>query len=153
MGDLVLITAGPGAGSVCLRILPDGNYEELWRDRRVLDSQYNNLVCIDGFVYGYPSKWNGGAKFRCLELATGDLQWKWPAIIDRGSSLAVDGRFILLGETGHLATLKIDPAEPRPMSMTAEPIIDGPCYTQPALHRGLLYLRSEQKLLCLNLRR
>lgn len=152
-GDLVLITAGPGAGSVCLRILPDGNYEEVWRDRRVLDSQYNNLICIDGFVYGYPSKWNGGAKFRCLELATGDLRWKWPSLIDRGASLAVDDRFILLGETGHLATMDVDPTEPRPISMTAEPIVGGPCYTAPALHRGLLYLRTERTLLCLNLRR
>jgi hypothetical protein len=153
VGDLVFITAGPGAGAVCLRILPDGSYQELWRDRRVLDSQFNNLICVDGYVYGFPSKWNGGAKFRCLELATGERQWEWEAIVDRGASLAVDGNFILLGESGHLAALKIDPIAPQLVSLTDEPIIDGPCYTAPALAGGLLYVRAERTLLCLSLRR
>lgn len=149
--DYVLVTAGPGVGSLCLRILPDGNYEKVWQVRRALDSQFNNLVCIDGYVYGFTSKWRR-ATLNCIELATGDVKWKWHSDLERGSSLAADGRLILLGEYGHLASLERNPDQNMPIAMTAEPLLEHPCYSAPALSQGRLYLRNEQRVLCLDLR-
>ena len=67
--------------------------------------------------------------------------------VERGETL------VLLGESGHLAALRIDPGAPQVVSLSDEPVIDGPCYTAPALAGGLLYLRAERTLLCLSLRR
>ena len=40
------------------------------------------------------------------------------------------------------------------MCVTSESLLDGQeCFTSPALHRGLLYLRADKTLLCLDLRR
>jgi outer membrane protein assembly factor BamB len=150
--DLVLASAY-SLGSLCVRVLPHGGYEELWRDGRVLDSQYNNLVCVDGYVYGF-SAVDKRRSFRCVDLLTGQLQWKFSSRwLGRGASIAVDGQFILLGEAGHLGSMVISPREPLARSATDEPLIEGPCYTAPALHRGLLYLRNQDTVVCLSLRK
>jgi hypothetical protein len=149
--DMVLVSAY-SLGSLCVRVLPDGGFEELWRDGRVLDSQYSNLVCVDGFVYGF-SATDKRRSFRCLDLLTGRLQWKFSSRwLAHGASIAVDGRFILLGERGRLGSMKINRVKPRETYVTEKSMIKGPCYTAPALHRGLLYLRNEETLLCLDLR-
>ena len=36
--------------------------------------------------------------------------------------------------------------------MTARGLLAGRCFTAPALSRGLLYLRNEEELLCVDLR-
>ena len=148
--DMVFVSAHM-KGSLCLRILPDGSYEEVWQDRRVLDCQYNNLLCIDGYLYGF-SAFERSRSFRCLELATGMLCWRWKSKVLHGVALAVDDRFLLLGERGHLFSMDIDPRQPRPRAETSKPVIAQPCYTVPALHRGLLYLRNEKELVCFDLR-
>jgi outer membrane protein assembly factor BamB len=152
-GDLVLMVTGPGPGSLCLRVKPDGGCHEQWRDRRVLDSQFNPLAALGGYVFGFTSSRQGGASLRCVELATGRLCWSWDSQLDRGTLLAADGKLILLGEHGHLAALAADPRQPRLLSMTPEPLLAAPCYSAPALFRGRLYLRNERTLLCLDLRR
>ncbi|MEQ8787378.1 MAG: PQQ-like beta-propeller repeat protein [Pirellulaceae bacterium] len=151
-GDLVLMVTGPGPGALCLRVSPDGGYEEVWRDRRVLDSQFNPLVCTDGYLFGYTSSRQGGAVFRCVQAATGRMCWEWESVLDRGTVLAADGKLILLGEQGHLAALAATPREARPLSPIVEPLLSGPCYSAPALHRGRLILRNEGTLLSLDLR-
>jgi outer membrane protein assembly factor BamB len=150
--DLVLMVTGPGPGSVCVRVLADGGYEEVWRDRRVLDSQFNPLVCLRGYVFGFTSRRQGGATLRCIELATGKMRWERQSELDRGTLLSADGKLIALGEHGHLAALAADPDSTLPLCMTAEPLLAAPCYSAPALHRGRLYLRNEHELLCLELR-
>jgi outer membrane protein assembly factor BamB len=152
--DLVLLVAGPGPGSLCLRVKPDGGYEEVWKERRAaLDSQFNTVIPLEGFAYGFTSKWNRQAQFRCIDLRTGQMQWEFPSQIGRGSALAVAGRIMLWGEEGHLACLDADPRELHVRSLTPEPLLGAPCFSAPVLHRGLLYLRNEGTLVCLSLRK
>ena len=149
LGDKVLISAF-AVGSLCVRVMPDGSYKELWFERRGLDSQYNNLLSIDGYVYGF-SALEARNSFRCLDMATGKVQWKYPSKLAHGLSLAVEGHFILVGEHGHLVSMRIDPGRPLTVSATPEPILPSPCMIAPALHRGRLYLRNRFTLLCLDL--
>jgi outer membrane protein assembly factor BamB len=149
--DLVLLVAGPGPGAVCLRFRPDLSYVEVWKDRRLLDSQFNTLVHHEGHIYGFTSRRQGGSIFKCLELATGMLRWEYASDLDRGQALAADGRLILLGEHGHLTALALDPMRLQVISTTAAPLLPSPCYSSPALHNGRLFLRNETTLLCLSL--
>jgi outer membrane protein assembly factor BamB len=150
--DLVLLVAGPGPGSVCLRITSDLSHSEVWQDRRVLDSQFNSLVHHAGHVYGFTARRQGGSIFKCLELATGSLRWEYSSPLDRGQAIAANGRLILLGEHGLLTSLHLDPARLAVISTTSQPLLASPCYSSPALHHGLLYIRNESTLLCLDLR-
>ncbi|MDA0835737.1 MAG: PQQ-like beta-propeller repeat protein [Planctomycetota bacterium] len=101
--DLVLVTIGPGPGALCVRILPDGSYEEVWRDRRAIDSTFNNLICHDGYVYGFSSRRNHAAGFRAVDIRTGEVMWDWSTDVSRGASLWVDNRCLMIGEYGALA--------------------------------------------------
>ena len=150
--DHVLMVTGPGPGSICVRLLPEEQHEVVWRDRRVLDSQFNTLTVIEGFAYGFTSRRQGGASFRCVDFLTGELKWSLNSAIERGSFLAVDGHFVLWGENGHLGAVAIDPSEVRLVSITDEPLMDAPCYASPALCDGRLYLRNDSQLICLDMR-
>ncbi|MDZ7620176.1 MAG: PQQ-binding-like beta-propeller repeat protein, partial [Patescibacteria group bacterium] len=62
-GDIVLVS-GYQVGNLCVRVLPDGSYEELWRDQRnLLDSQYTPLLHVNGGVCGFSAT---RQKLRCL---------------------------------------------------------------------------------------
>ena len=103
-------------------------------------------------IYGFTSRRQGGSIFKCLELATGKLRWEYLSPLDRGQAIAANGRLILLGEHGLLAAIALDPQRLQVVASTDQPLLAAPCYSSPALHRGLLYLRNEGTLLCLDLR-
>jgi outer membrane protein assembly factor BamB len=147
----IVFTSGHAVGNLCLQILPDGSYKELWRDkRRNFDSQYNPLACIDGSVYGFAAL---DDTFRCIDLLTGEIRWKGLREIDRGAMIAADGHFLIVGTQGHLASVRIDSRKFQVVSQTKQPVIAGPAYSLPALHRGLLYLRNERELVALDVRK
>jgi len=148
-GDIVLATVYQ-AGTICLRILPDGQYDELWRSRRSFESQFNPVVCIDGYVYGWHFF---DQSLRCVELTSGKPQWKHKSILGRGTQIAVDGRLILFGEDGHLGSVDINPQELVEVCLTGEAVLKRPCYSAPALSDGRLIVRNEIELLCLDLRK
>jgi outer membrane protein assembly factor BamB len=146
-------------GSLCVRVLPGGGYEEVFRNRRGLDSHYSNLVAVGGLVYGFSAR-DRTSSLWCIDLATGEPVWKLPSELGRGMSLAADGHLLLLGEYGHLGSLPLNASgtaaagtSPPPLTaITPEPLLAAPCYTQPTLARGRLYLRNEQVLVCYDLR-
>lgn len=147
--DLVFVS-GYQIGALCMRVLPDGSGVEAYRgDAKTLDSQYNNLVCLDGFVYGFPTVGKG---LRCIELATGRIAWTWRSRLRNASSIAVGKTLLMLDERGRLATVDVAPRGAAPRSIIVEPRFSGQCFTGPVLHRGLLYLRSDTTLACLDLR-
>lgn len=148
----VILMIGPGPGAVGLELLDPDQLRLGWKDRRVLDSQFNSLVVHAGHIYGFTASRQGGALLRCIELKTGKLCWSEASDLGRGQLLAADGKLLALGEQGHLAALDLSPAAPVWRGMTAQPLLKGPCYSQPALHRGLLYVRNEQELICFDLR-
>jgi hypothetical protein len=133
-----------------VRVLPDGRYEQLWRGgKEYLDSHYNNLVCANGYVYGFGTVRGG---LRCVELATGRLAWTWRSRLHNAASIAVGNRLVLFDERGRLASVRVGPDGYEPGAMTADGLLGGRCFTAPALSRGLLYVRNEVELLCLDLR-
>jgi outer membrane protein assembly factor BamB len=151
-GDKVLVITGPGPGAVCLQVQPDRSYKRLWRDRRVLDCQYNTLLVDDGYVYGFTSAGQGGAEFRCVEFATGELSWRYHSVLKRGQGLVLGDSIILLGELGHLASLVRQPRLPKVIAFTEAPIMQGDCYCAPAVDGRHLYLKDEQRLVAFKLR-
>ena len=84
----------------------------------------------------------------------------------RTSLLYVDGHFICLGEFGDLQLIKINPkkceviaevtlkqnsAGPAAPGTVARQLLKSPCWAAPILSHGLLYLRGEGRLVCLEL--
>jgi outer membrane protein assembly factor BamB len=147
----VVFVSGYQIGNLCVRVLPDGSPQELWRDkRRLLDSQYNNLFYLDGRVFGFSAR---RRSLQCLDLSTGELAWRWRSRVRNGSMIAVDGSYLLFGESGRLASLAISDQGVTVRSVTSQAVLRPLCVSYPALHKGLLYLRNEEEMACIDLRR
>ena len=69
----------------------------------------------------------------------------------RGSKIKVEDKFIVLGERGTLALVRIDPKGWQEISRASYDKISYPAWTAPVLSRKRLYLRDEDTLICLDL--
>jgi outer membrane protein assembly factor BamB len=146
--DLVF-ASGYQLGALCVRVGQGGQFEELWREQRVLDSQYNNMVCCDGLLFGFSAI---DKSLRCVDAMSGKLLWKWRSKLGRGNMVAADGHLLILGQEGHLGSVRMRANKADCVSLTSEPVLEGPCFAAPALCNGLLYLRNESEIVCVDLR-
>ena len=58
----------------------------------------------------------------------------------------------MFGAKGRLASLAITRSGVEVIAMTDGPLLKPPTFSYTALHNGLLYLRNEEELLCVDLR-
>jgi len=154
-GDVVFISAAYNAGSAALRVKKE-TFEPLWQDQRTsrnkaLESHWSNVNLIEGFLYGFSGRHESGSALTCLRLETGEVAWRWVSPYGRGSMLYSDGHFIALGESGHLGLLRLTPQGHQELERV-DYVLRRPAWTPPVLAHGLLYLRDEEKLICMDLR-
>jgi hypothetical protein len=165
--ELILISGAYfKVGSVLLRVKPDGkSVEPVWRGDS-LELHWNTPVFLDGYLYAFSGRNEPDARMRCVEFATGKLAWdrdeSWPfhaghstpqpTVFGRGSAILVDGKIIALGEGGLLGLFKPNSKQPEEISRWQVPQLHYACWAGPVLSNKRLYLRSEDKLVCLDLR-
>ena len=157
-GDLVLVSEAYGVGSSVVRVKP-GGVDVVWEDgrkrARSLMAYWNTPIHVDGFVYGSNGQ-GSDADLRCVEMATGKLAWSAPEI-RQCSLLGVDGHFVGLGEDGTLYLLKVNPkncdvlAQTLLLDANGAPLLKSPARAAPILSHGLLYVRGNNRLVCLEL--
>ena len=177
-GDLVFISAAYyRVGSVALRVKPDGHsFDEVWRSPEdpnardaagnyqepVLGIHFSTPVLLDGNLYAFNGRNEPDASFRCVELATGRLRWErdesWPAhsarqpaVFGRGSAILADGKLIALGEGGRLGMFRPNPQRCEEICAWQVPSLRYPCWAAPVLSQKKLFLRSEDRLVCVDL--
>jgi outer membrane protein assembly factor BamB len=161
--DLIFISAAYyKIGSVLLRVQPDGKgVKEVWRGA-ALELHWTTPIYLDGYLYASSGRNEPDARMRCVELRTGNLMWdvdeSWPAhstrtpaVYGRASSILADGKLITLGEGGLLGLFKPNPAKPEEICRFQAPQLHYPCWAAPVLSRKKLYLRDEDRLVCLDL--
>jgi outer membrane protein assembly factor BamB len=178
--DLVFLsTAYYRIGSVALRVNSDGrSFTEAWRHPQnpyerdsvgnysspVLEVHWSTPVLHQGHLYAFSGRNEPDASFRCVELKTGQLKWKrdesWrahstpqPSVYGRGSLILADNKLIVLGEGGRLGLFRLNSAQPEEICAWQLPSLRYPCWAAPVLANKRLYLRSEDRLVCLDLSR
>jgi hypothetical protein len=111
----------------------------------------------DGYLYGSSGRNTPQAELRCVEFETGKVMWSEPRLT-RSSLLMVDGHFVCLGEDGTLRLLKVNPKKYDEVSAveltdpkTKQQLLEYPCWAAPILSNGLMYVRGEERLVCLEL--
>jgi outer membrane protein assembly factor BamB len=163
----VFISETYGPGSSLLEVSP-GKYKLVWKDdarkrEKAMQTHWNTPVYVDGYLYGCSGRHTENAELRCIEWKTGKVMWSEPALT-RTSLLNVDGHFLCLGEYGTLQLLKVNPEKYEPIAEVelkqpplaplggeAKPLLNYPCWAAPILSHGLLYVRGEDRLICLEL--
>ena len=169
VGNEVFISETYGIGSTLLRVASD-QPEVVWQDsanrrEKSFKAHWNTPVFIDGYLYGCSGRNPPDAELRCIEWKTGKVQWSIPNQV-RTSLLYVDGHFLCLGEFGTLELIKVNPKKyepiaevtlrdassgPLPDGLAARQLLRAPCWAAPILSHGLLYLRGDDRLVCLEL--
>ena len=178
-GDDILISAAYySMGSVLLHVKQEAtNYSEVWHQPRnpglrdpetgraveaVLGMHWSQPILIDGYLYGFTGRNEPDAYFRCVEWETGRKMWerdeRWaphsteqPLVMGRGSLIYADHRLIALGEGGILAMYKPSPKGCEELGRWQVPSLQHPSWAGPVLSGRRLYLRSEDRLVCLDL--
>ena len=161
--DQVLISSAYyKLGAVLLRVKPDNHgYDELWRSPD-LEAHWTTPIYHDGYLYAFSGRNEPDARLRCLDFKTGRLMWDrdegWPyrstpqpKVYGRGSLIKADGKLIALGEGGLLGLFQLNPKQPEELCRYQLPQLHYPCWAAPVLAGRKLYLRSEDRLVCLNL--
>jgi outer membrane protein assembly factor BamB len=149
-------------GSVWLRVNPETQKFEEIRRSEVLEIHFTTPILHDGFLYAFSGRNEPDAHFRCVEFSSGKLMWDrdehWqphsaaqPNVYGRGSAILADGKLIVLGEGGLLGLFKLNPHKPEEISRWQVPQLHYATWAAPVLANGKLYLRSEDRLVCLYL--
>ena len=161
----VLISETYGPGSALMEF-ERGNPTVVWQDDRrkrekSMQAHWNTPVLHDGFVYGCSGRHSHNAELRCVRWSDGKVMWSEPGLT-RSSLTYVDNHFVCLSEDGALRLIK---ANPKKYDVVAEvilprakddpkpngPMLSYPAWSAPILAHGLLYVRGDDRLACLEL--
>jgi outer membrane protein assembly factor BamB len=160
VGDQVFISETYGPGSVLLKVKPGGYdvvREESKKFKKSMQTHWMTPIHHDGYLYGSSGRHTANAELRCIEWATGKVMWSEKGLT-RCSLLMIDGHFICLGEDGTLRLLKVNSQKYDLVSeidlkdpQTKKSLLEYPCWAAPIVSHGLLYVRGEERLVCLEL--
>jgi outer membrane protein assembly factor BamB len=146
VGDYVLISSGYNQGCVLLKIETDADGQKarlVYRNAR-LRCQFSSPVLYQDHIYGFDD-----SMLTCMDFRTGKVRWKERGF-EKGSLIVADGRLIILGEYGNLALADATPEGYHALS--AARFSDKLCWTMPVVAGGRLYLRNQERVLCVDLR-
>jgi outer membrane protein assembly factor BamB len=149
VGDLIFVSATYETGAALLRV-NGGQLTELWSSDEVLSNHYATSVYHDGHLFGFHGRQEYNPSFRAVELQTGKVKWS----VDRfraGSVTLVGNRLLIARETGELLLAATSPQEFRRIAEAQ--VLPPTLRALPAVSEGLVYLRNDDTLICLDLRK
>jgi outer membrane protein assembly factor BamB len=166
--DLVFIsTAYFRGGSELLRVRKDFNgVDEVWRGTQ-LEIHWTRPVLTAGALFAFTGRNEPDGHFRCVDFLSGKVLWdrdeRWPKgghskvqpgsepnVFARGSAILADGKLIALGEAGLLGIFKPDTANVTELARWQVPGLTYPCWAAPVLSEKSVYLRCDDRLICLD---
>ena len=140
--DQIFTAAAYGFGCQLVQI-EGGNARQVYKNM-ALATHHGTAILHEGHLYGFDDR---PGIFKCVEFATGNEKWvsRSPG---KGKMILADGQLIIVTEGGELV---LGEPSPEGFSTTASirRVLRGTCFTDPSLVNGLLYLRSDEELVCI----
>jgi hypothetical protein len=162
-GQRVLISESYQVGSALLdgASLP---WQVAWsdggpRNRCRFRAHWATPVLVDGYIYGCSGRNPADSDFRCVRWVDGQVMWT-ERKHERSSVLVVDGYLVVLGEYGSLELIRPNSTQwevvrradlGRIQAADGQPYLQYPCWAAPVLSHGLLYVRGNDRMLCMRL--
>jgi outer membrane protein assembly factor BamB len=155
--DKVFISAGENNGCVLLQLVPQGNKFEprdVWGSRgpgSVLRCEWQTPILLEGKLYGLDNSGSAGpiTNLTCINALTGERIWQQPRF-GKSNLIAADGKLLFSTMNGELAMVR---ATPKGFEELGRKPVLGPTRQAPALAGGLVYLRDDREIVCLDLRK
>ncbi len=155
--DQVFVSSGENHGSVLLSLKPKGSkfdVSEVWKSqgpKSVLRNEWQTSILQDGFLYGFDNVGAAGpvTHLTCINALTGERAWQ-QLRFGKGNLIAADGKLFMTTMNGELVVARIS-------SKGYDEIGRAEVLKQtrqaPALSNGLLYLRDNDEIICLDVRK
>lgn len=141
--DKVFASSGYGTGAAVFQMeVQNGSVapREVWRSR-VMKNQFSSSVYVDGSIYGFDD-----STLKCIDSSSGAEQWKVRGF-GHGSLTYADGHLYVLGDRGRLALIV---ATPEGYQQQGDfQVFESKAWTVPTVANGKLFLRNEEELLAL----
>ncbi len=153
----VFISSGEDHGSALLALTPDGDQfgvEEVWTSfgpKSVLRSEWQTALLLDGYLYGMDNVGGAGpvTHLTCIKADTGERAWQ-QLRFGKGNLIAADGKLFISTMKGELVVVR---ATAEKFDELGRSVVIGSTRQAPALAKGLLYLRDDAEIVCLDVRR
>jgi outer membrane protein assembly factor BamB len=107
-------------------------------------------VYHDGYLYGYHGRQEFGPSLRAVEFKTGAVKWSLDQF-RAGSITLVGDRLLVIREGGEMLLAPASPQGFKPLARAQ--VLPGVVRPLPAIADGFVYVRNENTLVCLDLRR
>lgn len=153
--DYVFASSGYGTGSALLKLVADGNggvkaEEKYFLKGGTLQNHHGGMVMVGDYIYGGHGH-TDGQPF-CLEWKIGKLQWG-PETNPAGQASAAvvyaDGRLYFRWQNNLMGLIE---ATPKGYNLVSEFQLpkgtSTPGWQHPVIHQGKLYVRSNDQVLC-----
>jgi outer membrane protein assembly factor BamB len=145
--DYLFISTGYGKGSALVRVDGVGGQAAFVYETNALCCHFSSPVRHGDYLYGIDEQ----RQLTCLELKTGEVKWRQTGF-QKGNLILVEGDLLVFGENGKLVICAATP-EGFVEKAKGQPFRVGRgCWAAPAVAQGRVYLRDQQKIVCLDLR-
>jgi outer membrane protein assembly factor BamB len=153
----VFVSAGENHGSTLLSLIavadryrPSVAWESVGTGS-VLRNEWQTSIYMNGYIYGFDNVGSAGpvTHLTCVNPRTGKVAWQ-EARFGKGNLIAADGKLFMSTMKGELVVAKASPAGYQEIGR--QQVIET-TRQAPSLSNGLLYLRDDAEIVCLNIKR
>ena len=149
VGDLVFVSTEYGPGAGVLRV-EGSNLVDVWTGLDNLTNHYATSVHSNGILYGYHGRQEFGPALRAVELRTGKVRWSQEQF-RAGSIILAGTRLLIMREGGELVLAEATPDAFKPLARAQ--VLPAVVRAFPAVSDGIMYVRNENTLVALDLRK
>ena len=158
----VFLSAGENHGCVLLSLTPAESKDktvawtvsEVWTSlgpKSVMRNEWQTSLVLGNHLFGFDNVGGAGpvTHLACLDLTTGERKWQ-KLRFGKGNFIAADGKLIISTIEGELVLVA---ANANQFEELARVKLLGMTRQAPALANGFVYLRDDQEIVCVDLRK
>jgi len=147
--DVVFISSSYQTGAALLQVTGSA-VKKVWSSDDVLSNHYASSIAHNDYLYGYHGRQEHGPSLRCVQLQTGKVMWSVESF-GSGTLMLAGQQLLVLKERGELL---IAAAIPKAFQLLAKAqIVSGTVRAYPAVAQGRLYVRNDNSLVCISLKK
>lgn len=143
----IFVSASYGAGAVLVK-RQGVSINQIWSGDDQISNHYATCVYHQGYLYGFHGRQEYGPEFRCIEAATGKVQWSQKNL-GAGSVTGVNDQLLLMMESGELILIEASPDSFQ--TLGRRQILPSGVRAFPAFSNGIFLARSPERLVCMEM--
>ncbi len=147
---------GSGCGLVALTPSDSGISSKVVYENKLMQNHHGGVILFDGHIYGASGNCNDrGARWKCLNLLSGEAKWESEKLNQTGSLTMAGGRLYIYSQNDGTVVL-VDPTpsewkETGRFKIPETTKLDrqsGKIWTHPVVSNGKLFLRDQDLVFC-----